>query len=175
MDEWDGESLERRNGHKSLKCDFKDALRLHARHGYLYYSLFKRSRDGVDFNIIKQSEQHARIMAECACSLIDRLFLTLEGWCIVTTPRRRHFEGFHFSEFVSGLISEAKHIPFYKGAVQCITKDRLNPEFYLLREIQERNVIIFDDIITTGTTLTATRDLFIDRSQVVCIVGIHNN
>ena len=175
MDEWDGESVERRKGQKCLRCDFTDTLRIHSKHGYLYYSLYKRSREGLDFDTIKQSEEYACIMAESACSLIDRLFLNTEGWCIITTPRRRHFEGFHFSEFVSGLISDKKHIPFYKGAVQCLTKDRLNPEFHLLRDIPEKKIIIFDDIITTGTTLTATRNLLLDKDQVVCIVGIYNN
>jgi len=175
MDEWDQESVEHIRKQKCLKCDFTEALRMHVKHDFLFYSLYKRSKEGVDFDTIKQSEEHARVMAASACSLIDRLFLSMEDWCIVTTPRRRHFEGFHLSEFVSGLISETKHIPFYKGAVQCITKDRLNPEFFLLREIPERNVIIFDDIITTGTTLTATRNLFLNKEQVTCIVGIYNN
>lgn len=174
MDDWDRVSAGQAKG-KCYRCDFADALRLHVKYDYLYYSLFRRSKEGVDFDTIKQSEEHARIMAERACGLIDRLLLSLEGWCIITTPRRRHFEGFNLSEFVSGLISETKHIPFYKGAIQCLTKDRLNPEFYLLRNIPERKVIIFDDIITTGMTLTATRSLFHDREQVVCIVGIHNN
>lgn len=176
MDDWDREtSVEPAGKQKCLMCDFTDTLRLHVKHDYLYYSLFKRSRKGIGFDAIKQSEEHARIMADRACSLIDRLLSNLEGWCIVTTPRRRHFDGFNFSEFVSGLISETKGIPFYKGAVQCLTKDRLNPDFSLLRTIPERNVIIFDDIITTGTTLTATRDLFHDKDQAVCIVGIYNN
>lgn len=175
MDEWDKESVERTKGKDVLRCDFTETLRLHVKHDYLYYSLFKRSKEGISFDTIKQSEEHAHIMAESACRFLDRIILNLEGWCIVTTPRRRHFEGFHFSEFVSGLISETKQIPFYKGAVQCLTKDRLNPEFHLLREITETKVIVFDDIITTGTTLTATRALFKDKEQVVCIVGIYNN
>ena len=76
---------------------------------------------------------------------------------------------------MSGLISDTKHIPFYQGAVQCVTKDRLNPEFHLLREIPEKKVIVFDDIITTGKTLSATRNLLTDKEQVICIVGIYNN
>ena len=173
MDQWDKEPVER--SRKRPKCDFTDALRIHARHDFLYYSLFRRTAEGMTLEAIKNSEQHAHIMADRACSLIDRLLPSLEGWCIVTTPRRRHFEGFNFSEFVSGLISKTKHMPFHKGAVQCLTKDRLNPEFHLLKPITEGKVIIFDDIITTSKTLTATRDLFQDKEQVICIVGIYNN
>lgn len=169
MDDWDKEPVE-----YTRKCDFTDTLRLHVMQDYLYYSLYKRSRKGIDFDAIKKSEEHARIMADAACRLLDRIILNLEGWCIVTTPRRRHFGGFHFSEFVSGRISEAKHIPFYKGAIQCLTKDRLNPDFHLLREIKEKNVIIFDDIITTGKTLATARNLLQDKDQVICIVGIQN-
>jgi len=175
MDDWDKTVESHRKHKKCLKCDFTDTLRLHAKNEYLYYSLYKRSKDGVEFDSIKQDEAYARKMAESACKLIDKLLFSLDGWCIVTTPRRRHFEGFNFSEFVSGIISETKNIPFYKGAVQCLTKSRLNPEFYLLREIPERKVIVFDDIITTGMTLTATRELLLDKEQVVCIVGIYNN
>ena len=175
MDDWDKEPVESARGKKILRCDFTDSLRMRSKGQLLYYSLFKRSSEGIDFDVIKQSEEHARTMAESACRLLDRLILNLDGWCIITAPRRRHFEGFHFSEFVSGIISETKHIPFYKGAVQCLTKDRLNPEFYLLRDIPERKVIIFDDIITTGTTLTATRSLLLDKDQITCIVGIYNN
>ena len=175
MDEWDVESVEPAKRQKCPRCDFADFLRLHVKHDFLYFSLFKRSRQGVDFDTIKQSRELGALMAGRTCSLIDRLVLNLDGWCIVTTPRRRHYEGFNFSEFVSGRISEKKNIPFYKGSVQCVTKDRLNPEFHLLREIPERKVIIFDDIITTGMTLKATRDLLLDKEQVLCIVGIHNN
>ncbi len=176
MDDWDSEEPVKRKKEKNTpRCDFTDTLRLHVKHGCLYYSLYKRSKEGTALEDIKKSEEHARKMAESACSLIDKLLLSLDGWCIVTTPRRRHFEGFNFSEFVSGIISETKRIPFYKGAIQCLTKDRLNPEFFLLREIPESKVIIFDDIITTGMTLTATKELLLDKDQVVCIVGIHNN
>lgn len=175
MDDWDKEPVKHVRKRKCHRCDFTDTLRLHVKHDYLYYSLFRRTKEGVDFDTIKQSEEHACTMAASACRLIDRIILNLEGWCIVTTPRRRHYEGFHFSEFVSGIISDTKHIPFYQGAVQCITKDRLNPEFHLLREIPERKVIIFDDIITTGTTLTATRNLLLDKDEVICIIGIYNN
>lgn len=176
MDDWDRDtSVDPAGKQKCLRCNFTDTFRLHVKHDYLYYSLFKRSKEGFDFDTVKQSEEHAHIMAEAACRLLDRILLNLNGWCILTTPRRRHFEGFNFSEFVSGIISETKHIPFYKGAVQCLTKDRLNPDFHLLREIPERKIIIFDDIITTGTTLTATRTLFHDKEQVICIAGIYNN
>jgi predicted amidophosphoribosyltransferase len=35
-------------------------------------------------------------------------------------------------------------------------------------------VIVYDDIITTGTTLTATASLLADRDFVLNIIGINN-
>ena len=97
-----------------------------------------------------------------------------EGWCIVTTPRRRHNEGFHFSTSICTKIAGAVKIPFYENAIQCLTKDRLNPEFFLLRPIKEKKIIVYDDILTTGSTLLATYELLKDREQLLFLVGINN-
>lgn len=176
MDDWDkDESVESRpRFRKERKCDFTDTLRVHIKGSMMYHSLFKTSKEGTPFGEIKQSEEIGTLMAQRACRFLDMQLTSYEGWCVVTTPRRRHFENFNFSEFVSGLISKYKSITFYKGAVQCINKDRLNPQFHLLRPIEEKKVILFDDIITTGTTLKATRELLTDKEQVICIVGIQN-
>ena len=69
----------------------------------------------------------------------------------------------------------AVKIPFYENAIQCLTKDRLNPEFFLLRPIKEKKIIVYDDILTTGSTLLATYELLKDREQLLFLVGINNN
>lgn len=66
-------------------------------------------------------------------------------------------------------------IPFYENAIQCLTKDRLNPEFFLLRPIKEKKIIVYDDILTTGSTLLATYELLRDREQLLFLIGINNN
>lgn len=59
--------------------------------------------------------------------------------------------------------------------MRCINRTRINPGFYLLRPIEEPGIILFDDICTAGSTLTAAYDLLKDRKQVICIVGINNH
>ncbi|RAZ94971.1 hypothetical protein DK853_32410, partial [Klebsiella oxytoca] len=45
----------------------------------------------------------------------------------------------------------------------------------LLRPIKEKKIIVYDDILTTGSTLLATYELLKDREQLLFLVGINNN
>jgi len=169
IDDWDkfGAPDEKR-------CDLSDNLRVHQKGDIIYHSLFKSTNDGKTLTEIKSDESNAAIFCEKACWLLRRLIIPDNTWCIVTTPRRRHFEGLHFATRVCELIAKELKIKFYDNALQCINKDRINPEFYLLRDIAENKVIIFDDIITTGKTLIASRKQFEDKEIVMCVVGIKN-
>lgn len=96
-----------------------------------------------------------------------------EGWCIVTTPKRRHKEK-NFASMVCDELSKLLNIPFYEDAVEAKNRQRINPQFELVKNITEPGIILYDDILTTGSTLKATADLFADRN-VLCVIGIDNN
>ena len=66
------------------------------------------------------------------------------------------------------------NIRFYENAIQCTDKDRLHPEFFLLRPVLEPNVIFYDDIITTGSTMVASYELLKDRKRVLPLIGIND-
>lgn len=83
-------------------------------------------------------------------------------------------DGYHFLTDVCQKIAKAVEIKFYDNAIQCLTKNRIKPEFYLLRELKEENVIVYDDIMTTGSTLNATYELLKDKKIVLFLVGIKN-
>ena len=53
-------------------------------------------------------------------------------------------------------------------------RHRIEPEFTLAMDIPEHNVIIYDDIVTTGSTLIATKKL-LPGKNLLFIVGIKNN
>ena len=175
MDNWDvPTSRPRLKGGNIPLCDLTPRPALHQLGALVYFSQYKRTKTGTPFSEIKQSANVAEEFAESACNLIRRLVNNTEDWCIITTPRRRHADGFHFATAVCERISNRLGIPFYADAVQCINRSRLNPDFHLLRPIAERRVIVYDDIITTGTTLTATAALLGDRDFVLNIIGINN-
>lgn len=173
MDDWDRTGAYR--SRHARRCDMRFRPALHRKGGMYFITLYRRSGEGPSFEEIKSSEEHAETFSKDSARFLSSYIGDLEGWAVVTTPRRRHFGGFHFATEVCRMLAKAESIPFYEGAVQCINRDRISPEFHLLRPVAEERIIIFDDIITTGRTLEATYALLKeDRRQVVCIVGINN-
>lgn len=175
MDKWDvPASQPRLKGGNIPLCDLTPRTVVHQLGTLVYFSQFRRTKSGVPFSEIKQSADIATQFADTACNFIQRLVNNTEDWAIITTPRRRHADDFHFATAVCQRISDNLGIPFYADAVQCINRNRLAPDFHLLRPITERRVIVYDDIITTGTTLTATASLLADRDFVLNLIGINN-
>ena len=175
MDKWDIPASQPRlkDGNIPL-CDLSPRTTVHQLGDLVYFSQFKRTKRGIPFSEVKQSVGIAQTFADAACNFILRLVNNTDDWAILTTPRRRHADGFHFATVVCEMISHRLGIPFYADAVQCINRNRLDPDFHLLRPIAERRVIVYDDIITTGTTLTATASLLVDRDFVLKLIGINN-
>ena len=101
--------------------------------------------------------------------------LSSGDWCLVTTPRRRHRDGFHFSTEICRAASEALRIPFWEGIVTAHGRGRINAKFELKEDPKERNVILYDDVMTTGITMRETRRLLTEKGHVVLsIVAIRN-
>ena len=94
---------------------------------------------------------------------------------MATTPRRRHTAGFHFSTEVCRTAAERLGIPFMEDIVTAKNRTRVNAVFKLEKDPGEHNVILYDDIITTGTTLKETRRLLLEKGHTVLpIVAIRN-
>lgn len=175
MDKWDTPtSRPRLRGGNIPVCDLRPRTVLHQLGSLHYFSQFRRTKKGTPFAEIKQSEDIAELFADTASSFLESFIANTEDWAIITTPRRRHHSGFHFATAVCERISARLGIPFYSDSVQCINRNRLAPEFHHLRPIDERNLIIYDDIITTGSTLTATAELFADRNFILNLTSINN-
>lgn len=175
MDRWDeGLGKPKLAGGTVPRCDLSPKWALHRIWDTLYFSTFKRSREGRAFLDIKTDPQTVRTFADEGIALLGLLFRSFDGWAIVTTPRRRHDGGFHFATEISRLMADDLGIPFYDGAAATTNRDRLHPDFVLLREVAQPRVIVYDDIITTGATLIATAGLFKDKEAVVNLVGISN-
>lgn len=175
MDDWDVPTARPRlQGGGIPLCDMSPRTVVHHLGSLVYFSQFRRTKSGMPFSEIKSSPDVAREFAATASGFIQRLVNNTEDWAIITTPRRRHSDGFHFATAVCGHIADSTGIPFYPCAVQCINRNRLSPDFRLLRQIKERRVIVYDDIITTGMTLTATASLLADKDFVLNIISINN-
>lgn len=80
----------------------------------------------------------------------------------------------NFAESVCVSIAAKVGIPFYKDVVSAKNRQRVNPTFSLNEEITENNIIVYDDIITTGSTIDAVNKLLPEKNCIY-IIGINNN
>ena len=96
------------------------------------------------------------------------------GWCICTSPKRRH-KARNFATLISERIAESLAIPFYEDVATCRTRQRVNAVFDLNVLPKEPNIIVFDDFVTTGQTLAAMKQLLAPyRKNLVFFTCIDN-
>lgn len=159
-----------------IRCDLKDHICIRRCNDTLYQALFKTGKQGIPLEDIKVEENVDLFAGTAVEHIKNSLGSDLETWCIVTTPRRRHKEGFHFATEVSRQISGELGICFYENAFESENTTRLNPIFNMLKDPAEHNVIIYDDVLTTGYTLQEVRRLLIESGHITySIVSIDNH
>ena len=160
------------------RCGFKKNIKVRAQGGYLYTSFFSSGKEGRPLEEIKADPTLVEPFAFSLCDYISRTLgsnLKAGGWCICTTPRRRHKTGFHFSTAICEVASRELGIPFYPDAIESHSRDRFHPDFTLVKNPTEPNVILYDDILTTGLTMRDSRQLLLDNGHIVLpIVAINN-
>ena len=163
---------------EKAKCNLKDTLALRKCNDVAYHALFKTSKEGQTLEELKTKE-HVPFFAETAIEFLKASLgenLTDTNWCILTTPRRRHKEGFHFSTEICRFIAEEIGITFYEDAFSCANSTRMDPIFNMDAEPKESNVIIYDDILTTGYTMQEVRRLLNDAGYTTFpLISVDNH
>lgn len=162
------------NANESV-CDMTDNIAWRPKRDFSFISCFKKSEEGFPLSLIKSDFGNVGRFADAALNVIQRVvgLKNKEGWAILTTPKRRHKEH-NFAESVCIELSGKLGIPFYQEAISARTRQRINPQFTLHADIKEHNIIVFDDILTTGATLDAVNKLLADKNCFF-VVGIDNN
>lgn len=156
-------------------CNMVDTIEIHALRGYKYVHSFKTgSTEGTPISELKKPE-NAYMFALKAKELITATIglKQTKGWCIITTPKRRHKEK-NFASLVCEQLSQMLGIPFHEDVVEAKNRARIDPVFTLVKEVEEPNIIIYDDILTGGTTLYTTANLF-PTKNIFLVVGINNH
>ena len=159
-------------------CDLKKRIKSYSNGAVIGTTLYEVGNRGIPINEIKENPDNIPLFAD---NLVDYLIhalgdnLSKGDWCIVTTPRRRHKTGFHFSTEICKSAAQYLRLPFYEDAFSAKNRDRINPEFFMEKNPAESNVIVYDDIVSTGETIRTVRQLLIDAGHVAFIVvGIKN-
>lgn len=160
------------------RCDFSPRLAIVKRCDYLCVAPWRRTLYGRTLREIKADDTMPQFFAEAMGPLVKAMIgssLHRGGWALMTTPKRRHRER-NFATRVCLLMAEQLGIPFYEDAVTAHNTDRVHPIFRLARLPDENNVILFDDIVTTGITLETTKRLIEEHQKnIIIFVGINNH
>ncbi len=176
--------FKQRAWHKAIdseaRCDFApNKIKLSFRYPqFAIISLWMRSKLGKSLSEIKSDESMIEFFASNIAQLIPKIIgssLSAGDWAIVTPPKRRHIQH-NFASLVAADISGRLSIPFHEDIALCHSKHRVNAIFSLADSAPpESNIIIFDDIVTTGATMLSMFNLLNPLGKnLVFFTGINN-
>lgn len=159
------------------RCDFTPKLRLTRRASTNFISLWQKSIFGRTLTEIKADDSMVQFFIDSLVPIINECLgyhISSGNWAIVTTPMRRHREHNFASRIAEG-IGNTLRIPFYFDCAHCQSKQRVGALFLPNNIPAEPNVIVFDDFVTTGSTLLAMKNLLNElQKNTVFITGINN-
>lgn len=176
-----------RKGEDSLaeaRCDFTFRPRLVPRMGLWFFALWQKSVMGRTLTDIKSDDAMVDFFArEVGQFLLDVLRPRVEdvqmpldggGWALVTSPKRRHKER-NFATRICQTMAPMLGVPFYEDAACCHSRHRMNAVFEPGNIPEERNVIVFDDFVTTGQTMRSMVNLLAPYGKnLLLVTGINN-
>lgn len=162
------------------RCDFApNKVRISYRNPQFgIISLWKKSVYGRTLTDIKSDPEMVEFFAVNVAKLVGQILgssLSLGDWAIVTSPKRRHKER-NFASLVSARLADLLGIPFYEDVAECHSKHRVGAVFTFGAEPPiERNIIVFDDFVTSGATMISMRELLLPLGyNLVFFTGINN-
>lgn len=162
------------------RCDFApNKVRISYRNPQFgIISLWKKSVYGRTLTDIKADPDMVEFFAVNVAKLVGQILgssLSLGDWAIVTSPKRRHKER-NFASLVSARLADLLGIPFYEDVAECHSKHRVGAVFSFGAEPPiERNIIVFDDFVTSGATMISMRELLLPLGyNLVFFTGINN-
>lgn len=162
---------------EEARCDFSYKLRLTRRASTNFITIWQKSVFGRTLTDIKSDDAMISYFVENLAPVIRECIgyhLTDGSWAIVTSPMRRHKERNFATLIAEGLASELG-IPFYFDCAHCRSKQRVGAVFDANNIPSEPNVIVFDDFVTTGSTLLAMKNLLQSCGKnCVFFAGINN-
>lgn len=159
------------------RCDFTRKIRITRRSSIFFISMWQKSLYGRTLTDIKNDDGMVDFFAEQLAPLIQDILgndLNNGGWCIITTPKRRHLTK-NFATRISERLAELLTLPFYEDVCSCHNKQRMNAVFTVNVVPKEINIICFDDFVTTGQTLLSMKKALAKyRKNMVFFTGINN-
>lgn len=158
------------------RCDFLSKIHVSQQAGLLIFSRWRTSAKGRTLSEIKADGLEIAHFASEISAMLMKAFkcFSQEQWAVVCAPKRRHKQR-NFASLVAAEIAAALGIAFYEDAFIAHSKQRVNAIFTLSIVPPQPNLIVFDDIVTSGSTLKAIFNALkaLDKT-LIFTVGIDN-
>ena len=162
---------------EEARCDFQYHLRLTHRASTSVITIWQKSVFGRTLTDIKSDDSMIPYFVKNLVPVIQEMIgynLSCGDWALVTTPMRRHLQR-NFASRIAEQMASALGVPFYYDCAHCRSKQRAGAVFDANNIPREHNVIVFDDFITTGSTVQAMKNLLLSLGKnPVFFCGINN-
>lgn len=160
------------------RCDLSEEhVHMFPKVGVRVVAVWKRSVKGPTLSEIKANDDMVPLFANRIASVIRSVLgtnLPSGGFALVTTPRRRHKQR-NFACMVTDSIARNLGLPYYEDVAIARTKQRVGVDFTLGYLPPENNLVIIDDFVTTGSTLSAMHRLLSPLGKnCIYFVGVDN-
>ena len=160
------------------RCDLSEQhCHMFPKVGLRVMAVWRRTVKGPTLAEIKADDEKIPLFANAIASLIEQTLgtnLHQGGFAIVTTPRRRHKER-NFACLVAESIANHLHIPYRPDVAIAKSKQRIGVDFEPGIIPPETNLIVFDDFVTTGSTIGAMNRLLAPMGKnCMYFVGVNN-
>ena len=162
----------------AARCDFSSSPLMARAGGVRFIARWRHTVVGRTLGDIKGDDAMVPFFADAMAPLIQETLgqnLGTGGWALVTTPRRRHKER-NFATLVSAQLAARLGIPFHEDVCTAKSAQRINAQFSLRYMPPEPNIIVFDDFVTTGSTIHSMQQLFQPLGKnLIFFTAVNNN
>lgn len=164
--------------HNDGRCNFKVNRKTVLKVDFSVTTIWERTVTGVLLKDIKKNENYVNIFAEALATEIKCQLgtnLKTQQFAVTHAPRRRHRD-WNFGAEVAKQVASLLKLNVLIDLVTAKTAQRINEDNFTLQyEPTQDNIIIVDDILTTGATLTMMNKLLRLKYNTMCFVGIYNH
>lgn len=152
------------------RCDLKPCIRLTKR-GVFFISVWKKSLFGRTIKEMKADNSMVDVFSSAIVPVIRQVLganLDPDQFAVICSPRRRHID-WNFGNETAAAVAKELDLHFYPDACHARSRQRVGAVFDPHNVPPQKNLIVYDDIVTTGQTLVAMQNLFSGKFNKNCI------
>ena len=156
--------------HAITFSDLRRKTSVHKRNPF-YFTSFYDNVNHIELSDLK-IPANVPVVAQLIASLLNINFADKSNVAIYTTPKR-HNKDFHYATAICKEVSRLTKIKFHEDVFRAKNLNKLAlDEFIQIRELPEPVLILIDDILTTGRTISRC---IIPKKTIFYYIGINNN